>query len=93
MTLTNTGEREGGQVVQVYAERADSAVDRPARWLVGFAAVRADVGETATARIPLPARRLAHWDGGWEVESGSYTLHVGGSVAHTPLTESWEVGA
>lgn len=93
VTLTNTGARAGGQVVQVYAERAGSAVDRPARWLVGFAAVRADAGETATVRIPLPARRLAHWDGGWEVEPGSYTLRVGGSVEHTPLTESWEVGA
>lgn len=93
VTLANTGEREGGQVVQVYAERADSAVDRPARWLVGFAAVRAGAGQAATARISLPARRLAHWDGGWEVESGTYTLRVGASVEDTPLTVEWEIGA
>ena len=62
-----TGDRAGKQVVQVYAERADSAVERPARWLVGFATVHAAPGETVTATIPVPARRLAHWDGGWVV--------------------------
>ncbi|MGQ7387919.1 fibronectin type III-like domain-contianing protein, partial [Streptococcus suis] len=85
------GARAGGQVVQVYAERAASTVDRPVRWLVGFAAVRADAGETVTARVSVPRRRLAHWDAGWEVESGTYTLRVGASVAETPLSVAWEV--
>lgn len=92
VTLTNTGARTGGQVVQVYAERADSAVDRPARWLVGFGVVRASAGETATVRVGVPARRLAHWDGGWEVESGAFTLRVGASVVETPLSVEWEAG-
>ncbi|MGC0369656.1 beta-glucosidase [Microbacterium sp. SLBN-111] len=91
VTLTNAGERAGGQVVQVYAERAASTVDRPVRWLVGFAAVRADAGETVTARVSVPRRRLAHWDAGWEVESGTYTLRVGASVAETPLSVEWAV--
>lgn len=91
VTLTNAGARAGGQVVQVYAERAASTVDRPVRWLVGFAAVRADAGETVTARVSVPRRRLAHWDAGWEVESGTYTLRVGASVAETPLSVAWEV--
>ena len=47
VTLANTGDRAGKQVVQVYAERADSAVERPVRWLVGFAAVRAAAGRDA----------------------------------------------
>lgn len=91
VTLTNVGERAGGQVVQMYAERAASTVDRPVRWLVGFAAVRADAGETVTARVSVPRRRLAHWDAGWEVESGTYTLRVGASVAETPLSVEWAV--
>ena len=37
VTVTNTGDRAGKHVVQVYAERADSEVERPVRWLVGFA--------------------------------------------------------
>lgn len=91
VTLTNTGARPGGQVVQVYAERAASTVDRPVRWLVGFASVRADAGETVTARVSVPRRRLAHWDAGWEVESGTYTLRVGASVVETPLSVEWAV--
>jgi len=89
VTLENTGERAGKQVVQVYAERADSTVERPARWLVGFAAVRADAGQTVTATVPVPPRRLAHWAGEWVVEPGEYTLRVGGSVADLPLALAW----
>nr|AGA60132.1 glycoside hydrolase [Microbacterium sp. Gsoil167] len=90
VTLANTGVRRGKQVVQVYAERADSAVERPERWLVGFAAVRAEPGETVTAVIPVPPRRLAHWAGDWVVEPGQYTLRIGPSVVELPLSVDWE---
>ncbi|KAA9107694.1 glycoside hydrolase family 3 protein [Microbacterium rhizomatis] len=85
VTLTNTGDRAGKQVVQVYAERSRSDVDRPVRWLVGFAVVRAEAGQTVTARITIPERRLAHWSGGWVVEPGEFTLHAGASVGELPL--------
>lgn len=93
VTVTNTGGRPGKQVVQVYAERADSAVDRPVRWLVGFAVVRADAGETVVAEIPVSARRLAHWDGGWQVEPGEFTLLAGSSVADLSLAATRVAGA
>lgn len=92
VTLANTGDRAGKQVVQVYAERADSSVERPARWLVGFAPVHAAPGETVTATIPVPSRRLAHWAGEWVVEPGDYTLRAGASVADLPLTLTWSAG-
>ncbi|MDQ0646933.1 beta-glucosidase [Microbacterium natoriense] len=90
VTLANTGARAGKQVVQVYAERTDSTVDRPARWLVGFAVVHAEPGRTVTAVVPVPARRLAHWAGEWVVEPGAYTLRVGSSVSELPLSVEWE---
>ncbi|SIT89943.1 beta-glucosidase [Microbacterium sp. RU33B] len=90
VTLANTGQREGGQVVQVYAERVDSEIERPVRWLVGFATVHAAPGETVTARIEVPARRLAHWAGEWVVEPGAYTLRAGASVADLPLSVTWK---
>lgn len=93
VTVTNTGAREGSQVVQVYAERADSAVERPARWLVGFGVARAAAGATTTVRVTVPDRRLAHWDGGWEIEPGAFTLRIGASVVDTPLAREWEAGA
>ncbi len=93
VTVTNTGDRAGKQVVQLYAERPDSAVERPARWLVGFAAVRAEAGESVSVSIPVPARRLAYWDEKWVIEPGAYTLRVGASVADLPLDLEWTVDA
>ncbi len=85
VTVTNVGARDGKHVVQVYASRADSAVDRPVRWLVGFAPVRVAAGESTTVSITVPKRALAYWDDGWQYETGAYTLHVGSSVTDLPL--------
>jgi beta-glucosidase len=85
--VRNTGSRPGREVVQVYASRPDSAVERPAKWLVGFAAVDADPGETVTVGILLPERAFQHWaDGGWTLEAGTFTLAAGSSSASLPLT-------
>jgi beta-glucosidase len=77
--LRNSGERRGREVVQVYASRPDSAVERAPRWLVGFAGVEAEPGEEVTATIEVPARALAHWDAGWHVEPGTFRLEAGRS--------------
>jgi len=84
ITVTNVGERAGKHVVQVYAERADSAVDRPVRWLVGFAPVRLAAGASETVRIPVSTRALAYWANGWCYEAGDFTLRVGSSVSDLP---------
>ncbi|AQP48007.1 glycosyl hydrolase [Tessaracoccus aquimaris] len=82
-TATNTGTRAGKHVVQVYASRPGSTVDRPARWLVGFAVARAGAGEASEVSIRVPRRRFEHYADGWQVEPGGFALHVGGSVAST----------
>ncbi|MFF0611209.1 beta-glucosidase [Nocardia tengchongensis] len=87
VTARNTGARAGRQVVQAYLSRPDSAVDRPVRWLAGFAVVEAGAGESVTATVELPKRSFEHWTAqGWVVEPGSFTLHVGTSVTTLPLT-------
>lgn len=80
VSVRNTGDRLGKQVVQVYASRRDSTVDRPVRWLVGFDVVRAEPGKTIEASIAVPERGLAYWADGWQYEAGTYELHVGTSV-------------
>ncbi len=85
VTLSNTGTRAGKQVVQVYAERPGSAVDRPVRWLVASAPVWAEPGETLTATLNVPTRLLAYWDNGWTYEPGDYRLRIGTSVSELPL--------
>ncbi|MEV6773789.1 glycoside hydrolase family 3 C-terminal domain-containing protein [Nocardia sp. NPDC051030] len=87
VTVRNTGDRPGRQVVQAYLSRESSAVDRPVRWLAGFAVVEAAAGESVTATIELPRRSFEHWTAkGWAIEPGTFTLHVGTSVNELPLT-------
>lgn len=90
-TVANTGDRAGKHVVQVYASRAESAVDRPVRWLVGFAPVRLAAGTSTEVSVEVPARAFAHWDGSWQYESGPFTLHVGASVVDDAGTASLEL--
>ena len=78
--VANTGNRSGKHVVQVYASRAKSSIERPERWLVGFATVRLAARASATVTIDVPRRHFAHWDGSWQYEPGDFTLHVGASV-------------
>ncbi len=89
--VENRGERAGKQVVQVYAERLGSAVDRPVRWLVGFAPVRVPAGEKARLQIGVPTRLLAYWQDGWRYEPGAYQLRVGTSAVDLPLTAKVEL--
>ncbi|BCY06232.1 glycoside hydrolase family 3 protein [Actinoplanes sp. L3-i22] len=75
VTVTNTGERAGREVVQIYLSAAeDGPVERPRQWLVGFATVQAAPGETVTVRIPLPDRAFQVWDNGWRTLPGRYTV-------------------
>ncbi|WFR67106.1 glycoside hydrolase family 3 C-terminal domain-containing protein [Curtobacterium flaccumfaciens] len=95
-TVANTGPRAGKHVVQVYASRETSAIDRPVRWLVGFAPVRLGAGESTEVSIEVPARAFAHWagehrDGAWAYEPGAFTLHVGASVADESGTVALEL--
>ena len=87
--VRNTGTRPGREVVQVYASRPDSAVERPVKWLAGFAAVDADPGERVNVGILISERVLAYWsDSGWTLEAGTFTLSAGSSSASLPLTAS-----
>ena len=86
--LRNGGAKRGRETIQVYASRPDSAVERPARWLAGFAKVEAGPGAEVTADIPIPLPRLAHWDitaRGWTVEPGDYRLSIGRSSRDLPV--------
>jgi beta-glucosidase len=89
--VENRGGRDGKQIVQIYAERPDSAVDRPVRWLVGFGAVRLPAGEKAQLHVSVPTRLLAYWQNGWRYEPGVYQLRVGTSAVDLPLTAKVEL--
>jgi beta-glucosidase len=76
-TMTNTGERDGADVVQVYAALPDP--DAPPR-LVGFARVEVPAGRSADVRIPVPVARLETRDAdahSWRPASGPHRITVG----------------
>lgn len=86
--VTNTGERTGSHVVQVYVApppttNTDSglpSVTRPPKELKGFAKVSLDPGESATVTIALDSRAFAHWntcDPSWSEMLESYGPKLG----------------
>ncbi|CAN5221265.1 glycoside hydrolase family 3 C-terminal domain-containing protein [soil metagenome] len=86
--VTNTGERTGRQVVQVYLSRESLSVDRPLRWLAGSAVVAADPGQTKTAEVLVRARAFQHWDSAthaWSAEPGRFTLIVARDATDSAL--------
>jgi beta-glucosidase len=83
--VRNTGDRRGKQVVQVYASRPGSPIDRPVRWLAGFAVVSVAPGAVAEVPVTVGPRALRHWHAtahGWAVEPGEVVLSVGPDAGH-----------
>jgi beta-glucosidase len=84
VSLTNTGERAGKQVIQVYAEKKDSTVERAVRWLVGSAPVWVEPGAHVSVDLQITTRLLAYWNNGWNYEPGNYQMRAGFSVTDLP---------
>jgi len=82
VTVRNSGDRAGREVVQVYLEGPDDDPGRPLRVLAAFAGVSAGPGEQAEVRLTVRARSLARFDeatGTWAPHPGVYTLRAGRS--------------
>ncbi|RXZ73178.1 glycoside hydrolase family 3 C-terminal domain-containing protein [Agromyces albus] len=82
VTVTNTGDRAGAEVVQVYTSLQGSAVVRAPRELKGFAKVTLAAGESREVVVHVRREDLAYWDirvDRWVVEGGDYTVAVGAS--------------
>ena len=80
--VTNTGELDGKEVVQLYVSKADSEVERAAKELKGFDKTMIAAGDTEKVTIEVPVRELAYYDmenKKWTVEPGTYTLKLGNS--------------
>jgi beta-glucosidase len=82
MTVRNTGQRDGHEVVQVYASVPGSSVVRPVRELVGFQRVWLPAGESVAVEVAVSRDDLAYYDirvGRWVLETGEYRVDVGAS--------------
>lgn len=82
VTVTNTGERAGAEVVQLYVAATDSKITRASHELRGFSKVFLQPGESTEVTLPIIERDLAHWntrEKRWQVEPGTYRVEIGAS--------------
>lgn len=89
--VTNTGQCQGKETVQVYIEPLAPAVARPLRELKAFTKVDLKPGESKTVALTLGDDAFAHWDidqQSWQVTTGDYRVHVGNSSRHLPLSKT-----
>ena len=92
--LTNTGERAGAEVAQVYVADDHSKIARPPKELKGFAKVTLQPGETKHVAIALDARAFAYFDVAtkkWRITAGTFGILVGRSSADILLKGTVEV--
>jgi beta-glucosidase len=92
--VTNTGQRAGATVAQVYVGDPSAKVKRPVKELKGFEKVRLSPGETRHITVSLDRRSLAWWSdrkNDWEVDPGKFVVFVGDSSENTPLTRDFQV--
>ncbi|MGO4593837.1 glycoside hydrolase family 3 C-terminal domain-containing protein [Leifsonia sp. 2TAF2] len=82
VTVTNTGDRAGRDVVQVYTSLPGSRVQRAPRELKGFASVELEPGASREVVVVVRRKDLQYWDlraERWLVEGGDYVVEVGAS--------------
>ncbi|MCP9954863.1 beta-glucosidase family protein [Actinomadura madurae] len=84
VTVTNTGQRTGVAVPQLYIGMPSPGVDvpQPPKQLKGYAKVTLAPGESTKVTFPLSPRSFAYWNEGakaWKVAGGCYKIMVGSS--------------
>ncbi|GHC75025.1 glycosyl hydrolase [Nocardiopsis terrae] len=88
-TVTNTGDRAGSEVAQLYTGVEQDHPTRPRRELRGFAKAALEPGESTRIELPLTGRDLSVWDPRdhrWSLAAGTYTVSVGASSRDVRLT-------
>ena len=89
-TVTNTGNRAGAEVAEVYASLPAAAAEPPKR-LVGFSKIKLDGGESKEVTVEVDPKYLSIFNvehNGWQLLPGEYGFMVGGSSQSLPLKET-----
>lgn len=90
--VTNTGNFDGKEVVQLYLHDVAASIARPVKELKGFALVALQKGTTKTVNFVLTNKELGFFDneGNFLVEAGNFKIMVGGS-SENGLHETFEL--
>jgi beta-glucosidase len=85
VVVKNTGNRKGGEVVQMYVRDDYSSVPRPVKELKGFKKIWLDPGQSQTVSFVINPELLSFYDTNmkWVVEPGDFTIMIGTSSDKT----------
>ncbi|MDI6618495.1 MAG: glycoside hydrolase family 3 C-terminal domain-containing protein [Clostridiales bacterium] len=92
--VTNTGDREGKEIVELYVGEKDPKVIRPLKELKKFEKVNLKPGETKTVKFTLCKRAFAYYNTeirDWYVETGDYQILIGKSSRDIVLRDTVHV--
>ena len=88
-TLTNTGSRDGSEVVELYISAVEPQMFRPEKELKGFQKIALKAGESRRVSFALQDIDFSFYDAPahqWTVEEGEYDLLIGASVSDIRLS-------
>jgi len=91
--VTNTGDRAGDEVAQLYLGREPRPADRPVRVLKGFRRVSLCPGDSETVELEIDRRDLRTFDAHtsrWATDPGRIRISVGSACNTLPLTGVFE---
>jgi beta-glucosidase len=95
--ITNTGSREGAEVVQIYVSFPTSSVPRPIKELKGFTKVHLAKDETRQFEVQIELKyACSYWSEtckSWVMEKGTYEVFAGPSSDSVQRAGVFEVGA
>ena len=95
VTVTNTGDLQGSEVVQLYITLPDIGLTTPRLQLKGFAKARdLEPGKSEVVEIELDKYAISYWDTSqdiWRAKAGTYTISIGKSSDDIVLEGSFEL--
>jgi beta-glucosidase len=93
LTVSNTGDMDGAEVVQVYLSGKNCDVVLPVKELKAYRRVEVKAGESKTVTVPVPAEAFRYYDRKMNLgmHDGDYTVMIGTSCNH--IVKTFEVKA
>ena len=99
VNVTNTGAREGKEVVQVYVEAPQGKLGKPVRSLVAFDKVEVEAGDKKTVNLTFDLDDIVSYDdkgytgykSSYVAEAGEYKVYVGGNVRDAKLAGAFNL--
>ena len=92
--ITNTGDRDGKEIAQLYVGLTESEIIRPLKELKGFIKVELKAGETKKVHIAFDDKTFRYFNtqtNKWEVEEGNYDIMIGASSNNIRLQGNLKV--